>query len=532
MSGRKQRSSRKRISHYPGVPISLRQQIKMIVKSEPEVEQDSEPKERTVDSKLSRFGETALHKAAMSNNLEECQRLLDCGAHVNPVDHYGWTPLHEACNHGNYEIAELLIQRGADINRKSKSGTTPLMDAVNNDHVNVIQLLLEKGADVDANDNQGRSPLMHPYVCEFLQRQASSHTSELARTSDSNGEEETLAKTLSPEASETSSTNAEGAPATVIRNESDELVGEVGDGVPTADVYTFPEPIEVNVVDSIPEASTEGAVGNGDFLPTVGIVTSPSTSMNEEAPTSSDAVAATVRNFVIKSWKERLDNPMVRSLPPLPGIADFKNLSTQYDWDCFVDYFDHSKQPPPDELPDCWKTMFTAQEEQRVNLRFKFHKERAQMRWSFERQAAKIYNRLSGSLQDITIQRFMREVSMPDPWPMSEDPSLKCIILDPRNNSGLNPLSFVDLVKLMEVRKHQLIAQQKLDAASLHAAQRLQWLEHSEQCDSSDGTDYEPMALECIPFVKVTEDFELLPNSFVENVENFEREILPMNIPF
>uniref|UniRef100_A0A5S6QET1 ANK_REP_REGION domain-containing protein n=1 Tax=Trichuris muris TaxID=70415 RepID=A0A5S6QET1_TRIMR len=102
----------------------------------------------------SRFAKTTVHKAAMSNNMEECQRLLDCGAHVNPVDHYGWTPLHEACNHGHYEIGELLIQRGADINRKSKSGTTPLMDAVNNNHVNVIQLLLEKGANVYANDQQ------------------------------------------------------------------------------------------------------------------------------------------------------------------------------------------------------------------------------------------------------------------------------------------------------------------------------------------------------------------------------------------
>ncbi|KHJ41040.1 hypothetical protein D918_08928 [Trichuris suis] len=204
---------------------------------------------------------------------------------------------------------------------------------------------------------------------------------------------------------------------------------------------------------------------------------------------------------MMQKWRHRISNPINRNLPPLPGLADFKNLSAQYDWDCYKDSFSYDK---------------------------------AQMRRSFERQAAKIYNRLNGSLHDMTIQRFMREVSMPDPSPMEEDPPFKRFLLDAHNNSGLNPFSFVDLVQLMHLRKADLIQSQKAAAVQLSRLQRREWREHYRCCvhAAEDGKGIDESAKTYVYTIEVNDDFEVLPSSFVENAESYERQIAAMNINF
>ncbi|CDW52996.1 Ank 5 domain containing protein [Trichuris trichiura] len=61
----------------------------MVTTAEPQ--QEMEGQENPIDSKLSRFGETALHKAAINNNIEECCMLIALGADLNSVDNYGTT---------------------------------------------------------------------------------------------------------------------------------------------------------------------------------------------------------------------------------------------------------------------------------------------------------------------------------------------------------------------------------------------------------------------------------------------------------
>ncbi|KFD65348.1 hypothetical protein M514_08203 [Trichuris suis] len=559
MPDKKQRSTRRRLSPVSSVPISLRQQIRMVTTAE--TRQGTEVEENPIDSKLSRFGETALHKAAIKNNIEECYMLIALGADLNSVDNYGWTPLHEACNHGHYNIAELLIRQGADINRKSKSGTTPLIDAVINDHTDVIQLLLENGADVNVKDRHGQSALTHPYVREFLRREASNQIDKVDVVAE---EESLIVPPPSPQAPvETSSWQVEvaaaAAAATVVENESSSFVEEEIDvrasssaSAAAAEVCTPEE--EPSQSDHLHKTSIEVSV-KAEIISSASAVnekrsTLQSTNMSEEenedrplspggirnmiASTSSDEVAAAVRTMMMQKWRHRISNPINRNLPPLPGLADFKNLSAQYDWDCYKDSFSYDKRPTPDELPHCSKLLFELHERKRANLSCKFHIERAQMRRSFERQAAKIYNRLNGSLHDMTIQRFMREVSMPDPSPMEEDPPFKRFLLDAHNNSGLNPFSFVDLVQLMHLRKADLIQSQKAAAVQLSRLQRREWREHYRCCvhAAEDGKGIDESAKTYVYTIEVNDDFEVLPSSFVENAESYERQIAAMNINF
>ncbi|KAJ6641353.1 Tonsoku-like protein, partial [Pseudolycoriella hygida] len=94
-------------------------------------------------------GETQLHQACISGNLQQVVRLIDQGHPVNIRDHAGWTPLHEASNHGYHDIVSVLLERGAAINDKggkSCDGITALHDACVNGCLEVVEVLLDHGA--------------------------------------------------------------------------------------------------------------------------------------------------------------------------------------------------------------------------------------------------------------------------------------------------------------------------------------------------------------------------------------------------
>ncbi|XP_057299968.1 tonsoku-like protein [Hydractinia symbiolongicarpus] len=113
-------------------------------------------------NKINERGETPLHVAAISGNLQSVKTLLEQGAYVHSRDYCGWQPLHEACNHGFYDIAALLIEYGANVSDPGGShcgGITPLHDACQNGHLRISQLLVEKGASTDAKTNEGYTPL-------------------------------------------------------------------------------------------------------------------------------------------------------------------------------------------------------------------------------------------------------------------------------------------------------------------------------------------------------------------------------------
>ncbi|OPJ71547.1 ankyrin repeat domain-containing protein 32 [Patagioenas fasciata monilis] len=108
-------------------------------------------------------GETALHKACISNKVERLIQLLSCpGIDINVKDYAGWTPLHEACNHGSTVCVREILQRCPEVDLLSEvDGVTPLHDALSNGHVEIGKLLLQHGGPdlLQLRDSHGKLPL-------------------------------------------------------------------------------------------------------------------------------------------------------------------------------------------------------------------------------------------------------------------------------------------------------------------------------------------------------------------------------------
>ncbi|KAM6289451.1 SMC5-SMC6 complex localization factor protein 1 [Aegotheles albertisi] len=108
-------------------------------------------------------GETALHKACISNKVERLIQLLSSpGTDINARDYAGWTPLHEACNHGSTVCVHEILQRCPEVDLLSQvDGVTPLHDALSNGHVEIGKLLLQHGGPVllQQRDSNGKLPL-------------------------------------------------------------------------------------------------------------------------------------------------------------------------------------------------------------------------------------------------------------------------------------------------------------------------------------------------------------------------------------
>jgi len=96
------------------------------------------------------LGETPLMLAAINNQLEVAEVLIQRGADVN---RQGWTPLHYAATRGHRDMMRLLLAHDAYVDSESANGTTPLMMAAYSGTPLAVKLLLEEGADPTlAND--------------------------------------------------------------------------------------------------------------------------------------------------------------------------------------------------------------------------------------------------------------------------------------------------------------------------------------------------------------------------------------------
>jgi len=101
-------------------------------------------------------GETPLMLAAIQNQVELCQVLIDRGADVNRP---GWTPLHYAATRGHREVIRLLLEHDAYIDSESSQGVTPLMLAARYGSPLSVKLLLEEGADPTLADSKNATAL-------------------------------------------------------------------------------------------------------------------------------------------------------------------------------------------------------------------------------------------------------------------------------------------------------------------------------------------------------------------------------------
>jgi ankyrin repeat protein len=107
-------------------------------------------------------GTTALHWAAVNDDLEMAQMLLDARANVKATTRNdAITPLLMASQNGNPRMIELLLQAGAEVNSPAATGITPIMLAVAGSSEDAVRVLVQHGADVNAKeDTYGQTPLM------------------------------------------------------------------------------------------------------------------------------------------------------------------------------------------------------------------------------------------------------------------------------------------------------------------------------------------------------------------------------------
>lgn len=64
-----------------------------------------------------------------SHELDEFQKLLDCGLSPNPMNGFGESLVHAICRRGSYEFLSVLVDAGCDLQVSDNLGRTPLHEA-------------------------------------------------------------------------------------------------------------------------------------------------------------------------------------------------------------------------------------------------------------------------------------------------------------------------------------------------------------------------------------------------------------------
>jgi ankyrin repeat protein len=104
-------------------------------------------------------GETPLHLASYNGHLALVKYLVSEGADIDAKDKYGSTPFQDAIKINKFEVAKYLAMQGANVNSQAPDGTTPLHYAVTTGNLKVIKFLLSHGAHINLQDNFGNSAL-------------------------------------------------------------------------------------------------------------------------------------------------------------------------------------------------------------------------------------------------------------------------------------------------------------------------------------------------------------------------------------
>jgi ankyrin repeat protein len=104
-------------------------------------------------------GQTALHRAIVSKDINQTRSLLEKGAAVDIKDSCDYQPLHYAVMSKDLGLVRLLLRYGSNIDVVGSLGRSPLHLAISLSDADVAGLLLKEGASTASQDDNGDSAL-------------------------------------------------------------------------------------------------------------------------------------------------------------------------------------------------------------------------------------------------------------------------------------------------------------------------------------------------------------------------------------
>ena len=116
-------------------------------------------------SPLTKIGDTPLHNAVESGNLEICKFIIENKSNPNLRSHDRDTPLHLAAAFGNLAIFKFLFHVVKDKSPQTESKDTPLHYAAELSHLEVCKFILEnmedstRGNTLNRRNKSGETPL-------------------------------------------------------------------------------------------------------------------------------------------------------------------------------------------------------------------------------------------------------------------------------------------------------------------------------------------------------------------------------------
>ncbi|ODN04151.1 BRCA1-associated RING domain protein 1, partial [Orchesella cincta] len=126
-------------------------------------------------------GETTLHIACRTGNVQKVKELLESGADFSATDYAGWTPLHDAISGKGTDVSkgaivQLLCRRGCNVNAMGGiEEDTPLHEAAAYGLERIVEILISFGAVPTIRNADGKLPrdvAFNDFIIKILDNRA------------------------------------------------------------------------------------------------------------------------------------------------------------------------------------------------------------------------------------------------------------------------------------------------------------------------------------------------------------------------
>ncbi|KAK2053342.1 ankyrin, partial [Colletotrichum caudatum] len=107
------------------------------------------------------FGETALHLAVRSGEVEMVHLLLRHGANTSIQNERGDAAIHVALGELGCPTVQLLLKYDADLHLRNHAGDMAVHIASRVENDSILESLVQQGGDVHAKDKRGMRPIHH-----------------------------------------------------------------------------------------------------------------------------------------------------------------------------------------------------------------------------------------------------------------------------------------------------------------------------------------------------------------------------------